>query len=154
MSYKVEFHAADLDVQVELLKHFPEIANRNFYPAMQRSVRAVKTAIGSRMSFNDRTGRARSAMMSKVGGKGVNITGRVGWWGSGMPWYVNILEYGAGPHVIGYVPALDVAFTKSRPHPGVPAMKFVAGGYEAARPEVESEMETALFRTVADLEAK
>jgi hypothetical protein len=33
-------------------------------------------------------------------------------------------------------------------------MKFVAGGYEAARPEVESEMETALFRTVADLEAK
>lgn len=154
MSYKVDFAAADLNVQVELLKHFPEIANRAYYPAMNRAAREVKSAIGSRMTFSDRSGTARRELNSKVSGKGLNISGRVGWFGNVQGWYVNILEYGADAHVIGYVPRLGVQFGKKNPHPGVPALKFVEGGFEAAKGTVENEMAMASEKVVNDLEVK
>lgn len=154
MSYKVDFAAADLDVQVELLKHFPEIANRHYYPAMNRAAREVKSAIGSRMTFSDRTGAARRELTSKVSGRGLNISARVGWFGNVSAWYVNVLEHGADAHVIGFVPRLGVQFGKNNPHPGVPALKFVEGGFNAAKGAVDSEMELASMKVVADLEVK
>ena len=154
MSYKVDFAAADLNVQVELLKHFPEIANARFYPAMNRAAREVKSAIGSRMTFQDRSGNARRELTSKVSGRGLNISARVGWFGNVSAYYVNVLEHGADPHVIGFVPRLGVQFGKNNPHPGVPPLKFVEGGFNDAKGMVEAEMEMASALVVADLEVK
>lgn len=154
MSYKVGFDAAPLDWQVEMLKHFPEIANRHYYPAMNRGARVVKTAIGSRMTFTDRSGTARRELNSRVSGRGVNISARIGWFGNVSAWYINVLEYGADAHVIGYVPKLGVQFGKNNPHPGVPALKFVEGGFEAAKDDVTMQMDAASDAVVADLAVK
>lgn len=150
MALKVEFAAADVAWQIEVLKQFPEIANKNFYPAMQRSVRAVRSEVGSRMTFNDRTGATRNRVMSKVSGRGLNITGRYGWWGPGAPIQANILNYGAVAHHIGFVPTLGVQVE----HPGLPALHFVEDGYAAAAPDVISEMNAAAAKTVNDLAVK
>lgn len=154
MSYKVDFAAADLDMQVELLKYFPEIANRRYYPAMNRSAREVKSAIGSRMSFQDRSGATRRELNSRVSGRGLNISARVGWFGNVTAWYVNVLEYGADPHVIGYVPKLGVQFGKRNPHPGVPPLKFVESAFNATKGMVDAEMDMASALVMADLEVK
>lgn len=154
MSYKVDFSAAELDYQVELLRHFPEIANKRFYPAMHRAAREVKSAIGTRMTFADRTGTVRSEFNSKVSGSGLNISAQVGWFGKIRGWYVNVLEYGADAHVVGYVPRLGVQFGKRNPHPGVPPLKFVEGGWNAAKNDVDVEMELAAVQVVGDLEVK
>jgi len=150
MSYGITLHAVDLDWQITLLEFEPQIANKHLQPAMTRAVHAVKTAIGSRMTFRDRTGEARSTLMSKVSGQGMRIKGRVGWWGDGMPWHVNVLEYGTAPHFIGFVPALGVTVD----HPGLPAMKFVEGGAAEASPEVLVEMEIAAVNITNDLAVK
>lgn len=150
MSLKVELHAVDLDWQIRLLELEPQIANKHLYPAMQRSVRVTRTAIGSRMTFNDFTGDTRATMQSKVSGRGMNITGRVGWWGSGTPITPNILEHGAVAHFIGYVPGLQVIVD----HPGLPALKFVQGGAEEAEPFVLQEMAQAANNITNDLAVK
>lgn len=154
MSYKIDFHAAQLDWQVEMLRHFPEIANKHFYPAMHRAGKAVRTAIGSHISFQDKTGTARSELNYKVTGKGLNIKAQVGWFGNVKGWYVNILEYGAGEHVVGYVPFLGVQFGKKNPHPGVPAGRFVERGFESVKTDVDAEMATAMNAVVNDLAVK
>jgi hypothetical protein len=150
MAYKVELQAVDLDWQIKLLELEPQIANSHLYPAMQRSVRALKTAIGSRMAFNDFTGDTRSTMQSKVSGQGMRMSGRVGWWGAGMPITPNILEHGAGPHFIGFVPALGVTVD----HPGQPALKFVEGGADENEPYVLQQMEQAAQNITNDLAVK
>jgi len=148
MSYKVELIATDLDWQIQRLKLEPKIANSHLYPAMNRVVRAARTAIGSFMTFKNQSGRTRATFGSKVSGQGVNITGRVGWFGKDMPWSVNVLEYGARPHAIGYVPTLKVRIDS---HPGIPPMKFVERGYQLVAPQVEEEMQRAADEITRDL---
>ncbi len=137
MSYNVTVSAVDLDWQIERLKMEPKIANKHIYPAMQRSVTLARTQIGSNITFNDWTGKARSDLSSKVSGKGMNITGRAGWFGGAQAWYVNVHEYGAPAHEIGYVPALQ-AYVKM--HPGTPAGRFVERAAQQVRAEVIENM--------------
>ncbi len=149
MSYKVGFTAADLNWQIEALKVFPEIANKHFYPAMQRAARELKAEIHPNIPVA--TGTAASEFQARVSGKGLNIQARVGWWGRVQAWYINIQEYGAKEHEQGYIPNLGVQI---KIHPGVPALKFMEQGYQKSESNINSEMDMAAFNCVADLAVK
>ena len=151
MTYRVDFAAADVQWQIFMLQEYPKIANKHFYPAMHRATSTIKSAVGSKMSFKDRTGTARSEFRKAVSGGGMNITGRVGWPYGVKAWYVNVLEYGAVPHEIGYVPRLDVKITN---HPGITAMKFMERGQEQAKDDTEPEMARAAEAVVNELAKK
>ncbi len=148
MSYGVTVSAVDLDWQVERLKMEPQIANKHIYPAMQRSVQLARTQIGSNITFRDHYGTARAELSSDVRGKGMNITGRAGWFGVIQGWYVNILEYGAGAHAIGYVPALQV---KIMNHPGIAAGRFVERAERDVKGEVLQNMGMAAVNITNEL---
>ena len=143
MSYKIDFAAADVQWQILALQEFSEIANRNFYPAMNRSVRITHASVASKMKFDDLSGQTRATFGKRASGKGLMISGRVGWFGKGAVHTANLLEYGVSPHKIG-----------SGMHPGYPAMKFMEDGYTAVESTVESEMEMAMINTVNDLVKK
>lgn len=149
MSYKVDFAAADVQWQILALKEMPKIANKHFYPAMQRAARELKGEILPHVPVA--TGRAVSAFNSKVSGSGLNIQARVGWWGQNQPWYINVLEYGAKEHEQGYIPRLGVQI---KIHPGIPALKFMEQGYQRARDGIDTEMLIAADRVVQELAVK
>ena len=82
MSIKYEFQGMEaLQRQIELLKYYPEIATKYFRPAMEQVVSGVKERIRANVPI--KTGFASATLMSKVVGKGMNITGYVGWGGAG-----------------------------------------------------------------------
>ncbi|MBN8654827.1 MAG: hypothetical protein E6R03_17295 [Hyphomicrobiaceae bacterium] len=149
MSYKIDFNAADVNWQIDMLKLFPKIANQYFYPAMHRATSEIKGAIEPNIPV--RTGLAKSEFRKAVSGKGLNITGRVGWKYGTKAWYINVHEYGAPPHAIGYVPSLNVTIKK---HPGVPALKFMERGQEQADDKVNPEMARAAEAVVNHLARK
>ena len=149
MSYGVSISAADVNWQIEALKVMPEIANKHFYPAMHRAARGLKAEIQPNVPVA--TGRAVAALKSQVSGKGLNIQARVGWFGQNVPWYVNILEYGAKSHEQGYIPALGLQI---RIHPGIPALKFMESAFERSQSNINSELDLAVFNVVADLAVK
>ena len=151
MSYKVEFSAADVQWQILMLQEFPKIANKHFYPAMHRATSAIKSAVEPKMGFQDQTGTARREFRKAVSGKGMNITGRVGWPGGAEAWYVNVLESGARPHKQGYIPELGVTITM---HPGLKPLKFMERGQEQAKSETDPEMARAAEGVVNELARK
>lgn len=150
MSYKVGFAAADVQWQILALKEFPKIANKHFYPAMQRAARELKGEIQPNIPIGI-TGRAVSEFRSQVSGSGLNIQARVGWWGRVSAWYINIQEYGAKSHEQGYIPNLGVQI---RIHPGVPALKFMEQGYQRSEGNINNEMAMAAEKVVFDLAVK
>lgn len=147
--YKVEFTAVDVQWQIEMLKLFPETANKHFYPAMQRGVREIHSTVEPNIPVAK--GLAKSEFRKAVSGKGLNITGRVGWKYGSKAWYINIQEHGASPHAIGYVPNLGVSF---KMHPGVPALKFMEKGQAEADDKVNPEMARAAEAVVNELARK
>lgn len=151
MSYKTDFSAADVQWQILALKEMPKIANKHFYPAMHRSTNTIKTGLSASLPFQSRTGAARAELRKAVSGSGLNITGRVGWKYGSKAWYVNVLEYGAVEHPIGYVPALNV---KIKMHPGLPALKFMERAQEDAQSKVDPEMARAAQAVVNELSNK
>jgi len=144
--YKIDFAAADVDWQIRMLSIYPEIANKHFYPAMHRAANALAGAIESNIP-SDR-GFLRSKFRKAVSGKGVNITARVGFPNFSGVAYVIPLEYGAKPHPIGYVPALDVTI---RMHPGIKPRKFLEHGFDQTQGQIEREMEQGMRGVVDEL---
>lgn len=149
MSYSTQFSAADVQWQIQMLREFPAIGNKHFYPAMHRATNTIKSAVEPNIPV--RTGLARREFRKAVSGGGMNITGRVGWKFGTQAWYVNILEYGAKAHAIGYVPSLGVTIQK---HPGLPALKFMEKGQEDAQGKVDPEMARAAEAVVNELARK
>lgn len=156
--YQVEFSAADLNWQILMLQEFPEIANKRFYPAMHRATTFIQGSVYPQIPI--RTGLARSEFRKAVSGKGLNITGRVGWKFGSRAWYVIPLEYGAKAHMIeprtsgGFLRLYGNVFVKSVNHPGIPALKFMERGQANAKSQVDPEMERAMNETVNDLAKK
>lgn len=146
MSYKISFDAADVQWQILMLQEFPDIANKHFYPAMHRATREIKSAIEPNIPV--KSGLAKSEFRKAVSGKGLNITGRVGWPYGVKGWYINVHEHGAKPHEIGYVPSLNVTI---KMHPGVPALKFMERGQNEAQSKVDPEMARAAEAVVNEL---
>jgi hypothetical protein len=149
MSYKVEVTSAALDWQVQAIKWFPEISNKIFYPAMWRAARAVEAEI--KPNVPRATGRAQDAFKSQVSGNGLNIQAQIGWFGKNMPYYINVLEYGARPHDQGYIPFLGLRINH---HPGLPALKFMEQGFQASQGIVNEEMQKAGDELVLALAVK
>jgi len=145
--FSIRVDAADVDWQIRLIKEFPDIADRHFKPAMQEAVGRLATEIEP--NIPQASGRAASTFKERVSGQGMRLTGRVGWWYAGDPWYVNVLEYGASPHDINsYAPGAGVYIGR---HPGIPAFNFMKNADENTRQRNVEKFEEARDRTVADM---
>lgn len=147
MSFKINVYSPDLTKQIELLKFYPEIAEKHFRPAMEVVVRGLGTFIETMIPVL--SGKARAMFKTKVIGKGLNIQGRVGWWGQGQPWYINIVEYGAKPHAIdSYAPGAGVFYSE---HPGFAARGFMRTGYRENVGDTVTVLGLAAREVVKDL---
>ncbi len=162
---KVDMTSPDLDRQIELLKFYPEIMEKHFKPALYRSVKGMESRI--RPTIPIKTGKAQATFGSKVTGKGINLTGRVGWYDKSDPIYPNIVEYGAKPHPLNK--GVSIRRSKKKTaifnayvgdanrirgegthvkigdrwvtmefHPGFSAVGFMAAGFSAYQPVIEA----------------
>ena len=166
MSIRVDLSAPDVDRQLELLKVYPEIADRHYRPVLQKDVKILAGMV--QPNIPERTGRARATFGSRVIGKGTSITGEVGWYRKGSPFYIGMIEGGTKVHEIGPrgskvtlkrflagsggtdvirflgpnpAPGSDFAFVrKSFQHPGTSARGFMQSAWAAAQPLVEHDI--------------
>ena len=156
---KVDITAPGVDRMLEVLKHFPELAEKHYRPVLTRDVAGLKAQIEPQIP--KRSGRAVKTFGSKITGKGFNIKGRVGWYDKGDPYYINIVEVGAQKHEIVVKPirktvlAWKGGFSKGHtiPHPGFSGRGFMAAGYSAIQPVIENDLAQANERILADLAA-
>ena len=101
MSLKTEILSPDLQRQIDLLKLYPEIAEKNYRPALEQATALVEGSI--RPTIPVLTGRAVRTFGAKVSGKGLNLAGKIGWAGARSDkaaFYINIVEYGARAHTL------------------------------------------------------
>ena len=98
MSIKIDLSADAVDAQIALLKQFPEIADRHYKPMLKRDVEILKNMVEP--NIPERTGRSVNTFGSKVTGTGTSITGEVGWYKAGSPFYIRFFEGGAKAHPI------------------------------------------------------
>lgn len=144
MSYKIDMTSPDIDKQIELLKFYPEIMAKHFRPVLVTDVSKLYSKI--RGTIPKRTGRALSKFRKSVSGNGINLVGRVGWWGTNQPYYVNVLEYGAKPHAI----PKNRRFSK-RQHPGISKRGFMEEGFNAIKPTIDADMANASNAVVNEM---
>jgi hypothetical protein len=147
MSIKIGVLHSDLDKQIDLLKFYPEVMEKHFRALMAKDVAILYSKI--KPTIPRRTGTAQRKFKKSLSGKGINMTGRVGWWGANQPWGINVVEYGAKAHVIkprnrnGYLRLLNGQFVKSINHPGLSARGFMAAGFSAVKPMIDADMKAA-----------
>lgn len=174
MSIKIDMTSSDVDKQMEVLKHFPELAEKHYRPVIKRDVSLLKGNIEP--NIPQFTGRSAATFASKVTGRGFGLKGRVGWLKQGDPYYINIVEHGAEEHVIeagkvsmkqfkagqggtsflaipGTYDGGDFSFRKKVRHPGMEARGFMAAGFSAIGPTVENDLSEANEKIIADLAA-
>lgn len=97
MSIKVGVLSPDVDRQIELLKVYPEIAEKHYRPAFMALTQALTNEI--RPTIPVATGKAVSKFRGKVTGNGVKLAASIGWaGGKKAPYYINVVEYGARDH--------------------------------------------------------
>jgi hypothetical protein len=149
MSIKIDLTSSKVDQQMEVLQHFPDLAEKHYRPVIRRDVSALQSLITPNIPVL--SGRALSSFGSKVSGKGFRLKGQVGWYDKNDPWYPNVLEYGAKAHEMNiFAPGLG-KFIKI--HPGLSARGFMAAGYSALQPIIENDLAQANERIVSDLAA-
>ncbi|RPH74772.1 hypothetical protein EHM76_02945 [bacterium] len=159
MSIKIDLTASDVDKQMEVLKHFPDLAEKHYRPVVKRDVDALRARIQPEIPI--RSGKAASTFGSKVTGRAFSLKGQVGWYDSGDPWYINVVEHGAVAHDINVKPkqasvlAWNGNFSMGHriSHPGFSARGFMAAGYSAMQPVIENDLAMANERIIADLAA-
>ena len=173
MAIKYQFTGGEaLQRQIELLKYYPEIATKYFRPAMEQVVSGVKERIRANVPI--KTGFASATLMSKVVGKGMNITGYVGWGGAGIAiqdaqgltrkttaWYMNIVEYGAPPHEIkarkakilglGFGSEFVTVFGSKVNHPGFSGRFILQTAFDASGADIETIFGAAAGQVVEEL---
>lgn len=157
MSYRVDMSSPDIDKQIELLKFYPEVMEKHFRPVLVTDVSKLYSKI--RSTIPRRTGRALSKFKRSVRGKGINLEGRVGWWGKDQPWYINVLEYGAKPHVIrskkeGGFLWFGGRFVQVVHHPGLSKRGFMQAGFDDLKPMVDADMLKASNAVVNEMAVK
>lgn len=178
---KVGVLAPDLDKQIGLLKLYPEILEKHFGPTLKRDVMALAERI--RPTVPVLSGKAQRTLSAKVTGKGINLTGNVGWRGKNAPWYINIVEHGAIPHPLnkgvsirgskkktvlfqkhinnpnrvsaGGIPVkINGRWVTMESHPGFSKRGFMAAGYSAMQPIINADMAQANEGVVKELAIK
>ncbi len=157
---KIDMTSSDVDKQMEVLKHFPDLAEKHYRPAVRRDVQLLEGVIAPGIPVL--SGTAAETFGSKVTGRGFSLKGRVGWYDASDPWYINVVEHGAKPHEIQDKPRTasvlawgDHNFSKghSISHPGFSARGFMAAGASAVQGVIESDLGAANERIIADLAA-
>lgn len=173
---KVDMTSPDLDRQIELLKLYPEVLEKHFKPVLMSSVKALEARI--RPNIPTKSGKAAKSFGSKVTGKGINLTGRVGWYDKNDPWYPNVLEYGARPHPIssgvrthgftvntsmerraanrkfyetGTHVKIGNRWVTMKVHPGFSRRGFMLAGFSAMKPIILASLAQANEGVVKDL---
>jgi hypothetical protein len=178
---KVGILAPDLERQMELLKAYPEIVEKHFGPTLKRDVKTLAERI--RPTIPVLSGKAQRTFASKVTGKGINLTGTVGWYKKNSPWYINIVEHGAKPHPlnkgvsirnsnkrtalfnahisnpnrvrVGGVPVkIGDRWVTMEAHPGFSKRGFMAAGYAAMGGLINADMAQASEGVVKELAIK
>lgn len=148
MSFRIDMTSTDVDRQIELLKFYPEVMEKYFREALQRSVKLAESEIRPTVPVGA-TSKARNTFKSRVTGSGINLQGQVGWWGKGTAWHINVVEHGAKPHTINnYAPGAHAYIKK---HPGFSARGFMAAGFSAVQPLIDAEMATASEGVVKEM---
>ena len=157
---KVDLTSSDVDKQIEVLKHFPDLAEKHYRPVLKKDVAALEAIIAPNIPVL--TGRAADTFGSKVTGRAFSLKGRVGWLKADDPWYINVVEHGAKKHDIELKPvnASVLAWGGSNfsaghklSHPGLSARGFMAAGYSAMQGTIETDLAMANERIIADLAA-
>ena len=157
---KIDLTSSDVDKQIEVLKHFPELAEKHYRPALKKDVAALAAIIEPNIPV--RTGEAADTFGSKVTGRAFSLKGQVGWYDRGDPWYINVVEHGAKKHEIEVSPKNkkvlawgEGSFSKGHKidHPGFSKRGFLAAGYSAIQGTIENDLAMANERIIADLAA-
>lgn len=151
MSYGIKLMGGnDIDLQVQMMKLYPQIVSANFRPGMKEAVSVLAGNIEPHIPTL--TGKAKSDFDAKVTGTGINLKGRVGWWG--VPdYYINVVEHGAKPHAIkpkqkgGWL-AWDAVFAREVAHPGFKGRYFMKTGFKQAQPAMNVLFAAAAEKTV------
>jgi len=173
--YGVKLTSSDVDRQIHILRHFPEIVQKHYKPGLKRSAEALAAKI--RPNIPELTGKARKTFGSKVTGAQVeSMRAEVGWYDKNDPWYINIVEYGARPHKLNKgsssrskraqaelktvtsapgtpVYILNAGWRTMRIHPGFSKRGFMLAGLSGAWPVVKSELAQANEAVVRELAA-
>ena len=147
--YSIDMTSNDVDKQIELLKHFPDIAVRHFRPALQTATTTLRAAILPNVPR--KTGRAQDTFGSRVTGRSITgMKGQVGWYDKSDPFYPNVLEYGVEkPYEQNtFAPGLG-KFVKI--HPAMPARKFMEKGLQQSENVIEAQLAQANEAVVRDL---
>lgn len=157
---RIDLTSTDVDKQMDVLRHFPDIADRHYRPALKRDVAALASMIEP--NIPTRTGKAAETFGSRVTGRAFSLKGRVGWFDKDDPWYINVVEHGAEKHEIQVEPAKKTAlkwgdgnFSKGHTinHPGFSARGFMAAGFSAMQGMIEQDLFLANERIIAELAA-
>lgn len=156
---KVDMTSVDVDKQMEVLKHFPELAEKHYRPAIKRDVALLAGMIEGNIPI--KSGASLSSFGSKVTGRAFSLKGKVGWYDPNDPWYINVVEHGAKAHDITVKPqkasvlawAGGFSMGHTIAHPGLSARGFMAAGYSALQPIIENDLAMANERIIADLAA-
>jgi hypothetical protein len=151
--------------QIELLRYYPEIFDRNFYPALQEAAEAVKKGI--RPNLPHHTGKLDAALGSKVSHSKTSALGTKADIGFGKRYgqpsarYAAALNEGAVPHTIIARRTADGLlhfsqrgrFTRigSVQSPGFGGRHFMEKGLEAAGPDMDRLFSAASERVVQEL---
>lgn len=179
---KYEFIGSEaLQRQIELLKFYPEIFDKFFYPALQHAAELVKEGVMGNLGRRH-TGRLGNALGSKIiGGTGNALSSKIGTWSAigtraeigfgkryGKPsaWYAAALNEGAVAHEIvggrkgtkGPADGLLHFSSGSRftaigsiQHPGFSGRHFMEAGLGEATPGINSLMDAASEKVVQEL---
>jgi hypothetical protein len=170
--YKINFDAADVDWQIQMLKLYPAIASKHFRPAMEKAAGELANEIEP--NIPDRSGFLKSRFRKVVSGTGLRITAKVGFGNYQGIQYVNPLEVGAKPHdinprpgnkptmrrflagqasssVLRWMDSGEFVFAHSVHHPGIKARNFMKHGFEQSQAAFEDDMERAMNAVVDEL---
>lgn len=155
MSFAMQVESPDLQRQIDVLKFFPEVVEKHARKLFSKDV----AILYSKILPNVPSRRAKKQLRKTVRGKGINLEGRVGWWGSDVFYAINVLEYGAKPHVIKakpgkYLRMLNGTYVKQVQHPGIRKGGFVATAYESMQGQVESDLQSIGAAIVQEMASK
>jgi hypothetical protein len=158
----------DLQKQIELLKYYPEIFDRHFYPAMKDAAELIKGGVRPHVPVH--TGRLLGALGSKVIHSGTAALGTSAHIGFGKRYsqpsapYAAPIEAGARPHEVSGRRTADGKlhfssrgrFTtiQSIHHPGFAGRHMLETGLEQAMPAVNARMAVASDQVVKELVVK
>jgi hypothetical protein len=165
IKYEVLGDNAAFQRQIELLKFYPEISDKHFYPAMEKAAELVKEGI--RPLLPHHMGRLERALGSKTIHSGTAALGTRADIGFGKRYgkpsapYAAALNAGPVPHIVAGRRTADGnlhfsskgRFTTigSIHHPGFAGFHFAEGGLEAATPAINAEIDRAAGAVVQEL---